>query len=176
MVSQSPISGEKENRGHTWSCVFMRDPAIAAGIAQYGAIQSVAPSFAVELTPVNVQDTGDIERAVSEFGSAPNGGLIVTASAPANHVRARSRGEWLHQQARHMTAPDRKRHHANSALDAGAELDLCAAAGGNPADPCRNYTDLALTANGLKDLRLYTQTAEARATVTRERLVVGLPV
>ena len=97
MVSQSPISGEKENRGHIWSCVFMRDPAIAAGIAQYGAIQSVAPSFAVELTPVNVQDTGDIERAVSEFGSAPNGGLIVTASAPANHVRARSRGEWLHQ-------------------------------------------------------------------------------
>ena len=28
--------------------------------------------------------------------------------------------EWLHQQARHMTAPDRNRHHANSALDAGA--------------------------------------------------------
>ena len=43
-------------------------------------------------------------------------------------------------------------------------------------DPCRNYTDLALTANGLEDLRLYTQTAEARAAVTRERLVAGLPV
>ena len=42
-------------------------------------------------------------------------------------------------------------------------------------DPCRNYTDLALTANGLEDLRLYTQTAEARAAVTRERLVAGLP-
>ena len=49
----------------------------------------------------------------------------------ANHIKASSREEWLHQQARHMTAPDRKRHHANSALDAGAELDLCAAAGGN---------------------------------------------
>jgi len=61
----------------------MRDPAIVAGIGQYGAIQSVAPSFAVELTPVNVQDTGDIERAVCEFRSAPNGGLIVTASAAA---------------------------------------------------------------------------------------------
>jgi putative ABC transport system substrate-binding protein len=61
----------------------MRDPAIVAGIGQYGAIQSVAPSFAVELTPVNVQDTGDIERTVSEFRSAPNGGLIVTASAAA---------------------------------------------------------------------------------------------
>jgi ABC-type uncharacterized transport system substrate-binding protein len=61
----------------------MRDPAIAAGIGQYGAIQSVAPSFAVELTPVNVQDTGDMERAVREFASVSNGGLIVTASAPA---------------------------------------------------------------------------------------------
>ena len=38
----------------------------------------------------------------------------------ANHIRASSREEWLHQQARHMTAPDRNRRHANSALDAGA--------------------------------------------------------
>jgi hypothetical protein len=38
----------------------------------------------------------------------------------ANHIRASSREEWLHQQARHMTAPDRNRHHANSAFDAGA--------------------------------------------------------
>jgi len=61
----------------------MRDPAIAAGIGQYGAIQSTVPSFAVELTPVNVHDAGDIDSAVTEFASAPNGGLIVTASAPA---------------------------------------------------------------------------------------------
>jgi hypothetical protein len=38
----------------------------------------------------------------------------------ANHIRASSREQWLHQQARHMTAPDRNRHHANLALDAGA--------------------------------------------------------
>src|SRR5262245_36174337 len=38
----------------------------------------------------------------------------------ANHIRASSREQWLHQQATHMTAPDRNRHHANSALDAGA--------------------------------------------------------
>jgi hypothetical protein len=38
----------------------------------------------------------------------------------ANHIRASSREKWLHQQARHMTAPDRNLHHANSALDAGA--------------------------------------------------------
>jgi hypothetical protein len=38
----------------------------------------------------------------------------------AHHIRASSREEWLHQQARHMTAPDRNHHHADSALDAGA--------------------------------------------------------
>ena len=39
----------------------------------------------------------------------------------ANHIRASSPQGMLHQQARHMTAPDRNRHHVNSALDAGAE-------------------------------------------------------
>src|SRR5262249_8488916 len=34
----------------------LRDPTIASGIGQFGAIQSVAPSFGVELTPVNVRD------------------------------------------------------------------------------------------------------------------------
>src|SRR5215831_20725536 len=34
----------------------MRDTAIVSGIGQFGAIQSVSPSFGVELTPVNVQD------------------------------------------------------------------------------------------------------------------------
>ena len=61
----------------------MRDPTLAAGIGQYGAIQSVAPSFAVELTPVNIHDAVDIERGLTEFASVSNGGLIVTASAPA---------------------------------------------------------------------------------------------
>ena len=59
----------------------LRDPAIAAGIGQLGAIQSVAPSFGVEVSPVNVRDAGEIERAVAAFARSPNGGLIVTASA-----------------------------------------------------------------------------------------------
>jgi putative tryptophan/tyrosine transport system substrate-binding protein len=58
----------------------LRDPAIAAGTGQFGAIQSVAPSFGVELTPVNVGDPDGIERTVSAFARSPNGGLIVTAS------------------------------------------------------------------------------------------------
>jgi putative tryptophan/tyrosine transport system substrate-binding protein len=61
----------------------MRDPAIVAGVGQFSAIQSVAPSFAVELTPVNVHDAREIERAVTAFASTQNGGLIVTVSASA---------------------------------------------------------------------------------------------
>ena len=36
----------------------------------------------------------------------------------ANHIRASSREQWLHQQARHMTAPDRNRRHAKKCLTA----------------------------------------------------------
>ena len=61
----------------------LRDPAIAAGAGQLGAVQSVAPAFGVELTPIGVRDPGDIERAVAAFARAPNGGLILTASALA---------------------------------------------------------------------------------------------
>ena len=58
----------------------LRDPAMAAGIGQFGAIQSVAPSLGVELTAVNVRDPGEIERAISAFARSSNGGLIVTAA------------------------------------------------------------------------------------------------
>ena len=61
----------------------LRDPAIAAGIGQFAAIQAVAPSLGVELSPVDVRDAGEIERAVTAFARVPNGGLIVTASALA---------------------------------------------------------------------------------------------
>jgi ABC-type uncharacterized transport system substrate-binding protein len=58
----------------------LRDPAIASGIGQLAAIQGVAPGLGVELRPVDVRDTGEIERAVTAFARSPNGGLIVTAS------------------------------------------------------------------------------------------------
>jgi putative ABC transport system substrate-binding protein len=58
----------------------LRDPAMAAGIGQFAAIQSVAPSFGVELNLVGVRDAGEIERTVAAFARESNGGLIVTAS------------------------------------------------------------------------------------------------
>ena len=59
----------------------LRDAALSAGIGQFAVIQSVAPSLGVEVSPVNVRDTGEIERAVAAFARSPNGGLVVTSSA-----------------------------------------------------------------------------------------------
>jgi ABC-type uncharacterized transport system substrate-binding protein len=57
---------------------MIRDPTTAAGAGQFGAIQSVAPSVGVELSPIDVRDAGEIEHAVTAFARSPNGGLIVT--------------------------------------------------------------------------------------------------
>jgi ABC-type uncharacterized transport system substrate-binding protein len=61
----------------------VRDPAITAGIGMFGAIQSVAPSLGMEVSPVNVRDPSEMERAIATFARSANGGLIVTASALA---------------------------------------------------------------------------------------------
>jgi ABC-type uncharacterized transport system substrate-binding protein len=58
----------------------IRHPTITAGIGQFGVIQSVAQSLGVEVSPVNVRDPGEIERAVAAFARSPNAGLILTGS------------------------------------------------------------------------------------------------
>jgi len=59
----------------------IRDPAQTAGTGQFGAIQSVAPSIGVEVSPINMSSAAEIERAIVAFALSSNGGLIVTASA-----------------------------------------------------------------------------------------------
>jgi putative ABC transport system substrate-binding protein len=61
----------------------LRDPTIPAGIGQFTAIQSVAPSFGIELSPVNVRDASEIERDIAAFARGSNSGLIVTSSGLA---------------------------------------------------------------------------------------------
>jgi putative tryptophan/tyrosine transport system substrate-binding protein len=65
----------------------LRDPAIASGIGQFAAVQAVAPSLGVELSPVDVRDAPEIERAVTAFARSSNGALIVPGSAPATRHR-----------------------------------------------------------------------------------------
>ena len=57
----------------------LRNPDVTGGIGQFAIIQYVASLVGVEVSPVDVRNTGDIERAVTSLGRTGNGGLIVTA-------------------------------------------------------------------------------------------------
>ena len=73
----------KEVAPRVTRAAVLRDPALASGIGQFGAVQALAPSLGVELSPVDVRDTREIERAISSFARSSNGGLIVTATPSA---------------------------------------------------------------------------------------------
>jgi putative ABC transport system substrate-binding protein len=66
----------------------LRESAIAAGPAQFGAIRAVAQSLGMEVRPVEVRDSGEIERAITAFAPGSNAGLIVTGSPAAIVHRA----------------------------------------------------------------------------------------
>ena len=66
------------------------------GASTFAVLQAVAPLLGVDVIPINMRDTGQIERAVSDFARDPNGGMIVT---PA--VGADQRGLIIALAARH---------------------------------------------------------------------------
>jgi ABC-type uncharacterized transport system substrate-binding protein len=55
----------------------LRDPDLASGIGQFAAMQSVAPSLGMELTPIGVRGASEIERALSAVTQRSNTGLVV---------------------------------------------------------------------------------------------------
>jgi hypothetical protein len=72
---QPPLGGRTPQRDRTarngnWD---------SAGQFQQRTIQSAAPSFGMELSPIDVRDAGEIERAVTAFARGSNDGLVVTA-------------------------------------------------------------------------------------------------
>ena len=84
-LSEYGVSGKwlellKQIAPNVTRAAVLRDP-VAVGIGQFAAIQAVAPSLQVELSPIDARDAGEIERAVTEFAKRPNGALIVTATA-----------------------------------------------------------------------------------------------
>jgi putative tryptophan/tyrosine transport system substrate-binding protein len=79
----------KEVAPHVKRLAVLRNPAIASGIGQFATVQAVAPSLGLELSPIDVRDETEIERAVTAFARAGNGGLIVTASGAATRHRDR---------------------------------------------------------------------------------------
>jgi putative ABC transport system substrate-binding protein len=85
LLYEYSISGKwlellKEIAPHVTRVAVLRDPATAAGIGQFAALQAVAAPFKVELSPVDVRDGSEIERAIPAFARQSNGGLVVPAS------------------------------------------------------------------------------------------------
>jgi putative ABC transport system substrate-binding protein len=73
----------KEIAPRVTRAAVLRDAGDPAGIGQWGAIQTAAPSFGVALSLVDVRDVGEIERGLTAFARGSNGGMIITGSAPA---------------------------------------------------------------------------------------------
>ena len=60
----------------------LRDTTVGSGVGQYAIIQAMAPSFGVELRPIDLRNPGEIERGVVAFAREPNGGLIIVGAPP----------------------------------------------------------------------------------------------
>ncbi len=75
----------------------LRDPAVAAGIGQFAAIQSAVSSSAVELSSIDTRDAGEMERALDKFAREPNGGVIETASVSGTTHRETVISVVMHQ-------------------------------------------------------------------------------
>ena len=78
VMRRGPVSGSI----HVKTYLFFEISPIL-GNAQFGAVQAVAPSLGVEVSPLNMRDASEIERAAAAFARSTNGGLIVTASPSA---------------------------------------------------------------------------------------------
>jgi putative ABC transport system substrate-binding protein len=76
----------------------IRDPSVPAGSGGLAAIQTVASSLDVEVTPVGVRE-GEIERAITAFARGSNGGLIMVG--PGSSVQQRDRDLIIALAARH---------------------------------------------------------------------------
>ena len=63
----------------------VREAGTATGTGQFAAIQAAVPAMGVELSAIGVRDAGEIESGIASFARSPNGGLVVTGSAPAVH-------------------------------------------------------------------------------------------
>jgi putative ABC transport system substrate-binding protein len=69
----------KEIAPRVTRAAVIRDPSLPSSVGQFAAIQGAAGSSGMELTPIDMRNPGEIERAVAAFARAPNGGLIVTS-------------------------------------------------------------------------------------------------
>jgi putative tryptophan/tyrosine transport system substrate-binding protein len=70
----------KEIAPNVTHAAVLRDPGFAHGIGQFAVIQASAPSVGIEVSPIDLREPNQIERAIATFAQSPNGGIIVAAS------------------------------------------------------------------------------------------------
>jgi putative ABC transport system substrate-binding protein len=70
----------KEISPHAKRVGVIRNPRVASGSGQYGAVQAVAPFLGMETSPIDARDAGEIERGIMALAPSSNAGLIVTAN------------------------------------------------------------------------------------------------
>jgi putative ABC transport system substrate-binding protein len=117
----------KEAAPRVTRVAVIRELTSPSGIGQFGALQSAAPSFGVELVPIGTRDAGEIERGIAAFTRGPNGGMIVpggvagTGLSRADH-RAGGTASTAHgvlgPRLRHRRRPDLLRARSGGAVPA----------------------------------------------------------
>jgi putative ABC transport system substrate-binding protein len=81
-LSAKSIALLKQTAPQVTRAAVIRNPSVAVDLSQFAAIQAVAPSLRMEVTPLGRHDADEIERGITAFARAPNGGLIVTGQLP----------------------------------------------------------------------------------------------
>jgi putative ABC transport system substrate-binding protein len=76
----------KEIAPRVTRAAVIRDPFVPAGSGGFAAIQTAAPSFGVELTPVGLRDSEEIERGITAFAHGSNDGLIMVGPPSSAQV------------------------------------------------------------------------------------------
>ena len=65
----------------------LRDATQGSGTGAFAVIQAMAPLLRVQVEPINLRETGEIESAVAAFAHSSNGGLIMPGSAAGRRYR-----------------------------------------------------------------------------------------
>src|SRR5262249_4582014 len=65
---------------HVSRVSFLREAGPAGASGLFAALQTAAPSLGIEVSPINVRDAAELERAIGFFARLPNGGLVVSGS------------------------------------------------------------------------------------------------
>ena len=82
-------NSSKATTPHITRAAVIRDASEFSGVAEFAAIQAIAPSLGVDLSPIDPRDAGAMERAIKDIAHQADGGLIVTQSGASIKDRDR---------------------------------------------------------------------------------------